>query len=69
MGTSHKKIMVLKSGDYWDGKSDQEEYRAWLFKAIEELDALARKYDGCGIRVKIKEIVPEYDLQDSECVL
>ncbi len=69
VGTSHEKIMVLKSQDYWDGKKDQEEYRRWLFDKIAELEEIALKYDGCAVRLKMKEIVPEYDLQDSECIL
>ena len=69
VATSHEKIMVLKSKDYWDGKKDQEEYRRLLFGHIAELEEIAWKYDGCAIRLKMKEIVPEYDLQDSECIL
>jgi FlaA1/EpsC-like NDP-sugar epimerase len=69
VSTSHEKIMVLKSQDYWNGKTDQEQYRQWLFDRIMELEKSAWKYDGCAIRLKMKEIVPEYDLQDSECIL
>lgn len=69
VATSHEKIMVLKSQDYWNGKKDQENYSRWLFEQIAELEKTALKYDGCAIRLKMKEIVPEYDLQDSECIL
>ncbi len=69
VATSHEKIMVLKSQDCWDGKKDQEEYRRLLFGHIAELEEIAWKHDGCAIRLKMKEIVPEYDLQDSECIL
>jgi FlaA1/EpsC-like NDP-sugar epimerase len=69
VGTSHEKIMVLKSQDCWNGKKDQKEYCRWLFDQISELEKSAGKYDGCTIRHKMKEIVPEYDLQESECIL
>jgi len=69
VATSHEKIMVLKAQDYWNGKIDQEGYSRWLFEQIAELEKIAWKYDGCAIRLKMKEIVPEYDLQDSECIL
>jgi FlaA1/EpsC-like NDP-sugar epimerase len=69
VATSHEKIMVLKLHNYWDGKKDQEAYRQWLFGKIKELEEIACQYDGCAIRLKMKEIVPEYDLQDTECIL
>ena len=36
---------------------------------IHELYALAEKQDGCGIRDKLKELVPDYTPQENECVL
>ncbi len=33
---------------------------------IEELYKFADAHDACGIREKLKEIVPEYEPQDSE---
>ncbi len=67
--TSHEKILVLKPKDYWQGNKSQEKCRQWLLEQITELEEIAWKYDGCAIRLKMKEIVPEYDLQDSECIL
>jgi FlaA1/EpsC-like NDP-sugar epimerase len=67
--TSHEKILVLKPKDYWQGNKSQEKCRQWLLGQITELEEIAWKYDGCAIRLKMKEIVPEYDLQDSECIL
>ena len=69
VATAHEKIMVLKAGDDWDGLGGQEPYRDRLTTRINELAAMAQGYDGCAIRLKIQEIVPEYDLQDSECIL
>ncbi len=68
VATSHDRIMVLKEGGGWNGFSDQEEFRRWLLGGIEELTALARAHDGPGIKRKLKEMVPEYQCQDSEYV-
>ncbi len=35
----------------------------------EELYRLADQHDACGIRAKLKELVPEYEPQESDCVL
>jgi len=67
--TEHEKIMVLRNNQMWNGYGDQEGYRRWLNEGIEELVALAEKHDGCGIREKLKEMIPEYSAQDSECVI
>jgi len=66
--TGHEKIMVLRNNG-WNGYGDQEGYRRWLLDGIEELKNLANTYDGCAIRAKLKELVPEYDPRDSECVI
>ena len=67
--TAHEKIMVLKSNDGWNGQSDQASFREWLNLNIDSLEALAKQHDACGIKEKLSEIVPEYALQDTECVL
>ena len=67
--TEHEKIMVLRNNHLWNGYGDQEGYRRWLMGGIEELVALAKLHDGCGIREKLGEMIPEYDAQDSECVI
>jgi len=53
----------------WNGYGDQEGYRRWLMDGIEELVVLGKKHDGCGIRAKLKEMIPEYSPGDSECVI
>ena len=35
---------------------------------IEALLGLAEADDGCGIKEKLGEMIPEYSAQDSECV-
>lgn len=69
VSTSHEKIMVLRSNGNWNGLGSQEAFRTWLNKQLEELYKVASCHDVCGIRDKIKEIVPEYNVQESTCVL
>ncbi len=67
--TEHEKIMVLRNKHLWDGYGDQEGYRRWLMEGIEELVELGKKHDGCGIRRKLGEMVPEYESTDSPFIL
>jgi FlaA1/EpsC-like NDP-sugar epimerase len=67
--TSHEKILVLKSNGFFDGYGDQDGFRDWLMGHLEELYRLAGTYDACAIKAKMKEIVPEYEIQDAECVI
>lgn len=69
VNTAHEKIMVLKSNNQWNGHGTQAAYRAWLMDRINELADLADLHDGCVIREKMKEIVPEYQSQNSTCVV
>ena len=67
--TEHDKIMVLKTDGRWNGYGDQEGFRRWLCEGIEELYRLADQQDGFGVRAKLKELVPEYEPQESDWVL
>ncbi len=67
--TDHNKIMVLKSTNGYNGYADQAAYRKWLFSKIDDLAYYAKNHDACGIKEKLAEIVPEYKMQDSDCVL
>jgi FlaA1/EpsC-like NDP-sugar epimerase len=69
VATNHEKIMVLKSNGNWNGRTDQAGYRQWLLSHIDELNHLAQNYDACGIKEKLAQIVPEYTMQDADCVL
>jgi len=69
VSTNHEKIMVLKSNHTWNGHADQAAYRQWLLEQIDELNQLAENHDASGIKKKLVEIVPEYTIQDSKCVL
>jgi len=68
--TKYDKIMVLRNTDNtWNGCGDQEGYRRWLLEGIEDLRRLTMNYDADDIRAKLKELLPEYQPQDRECVL
>ncbi|WP_457571543.1 polysaccharide biosynthesis protein [Desulfovulcanus sp.] len=67
VSTWHEKIMVLKpeTEDIVQSIKDRE----WLIKQIEELLYLARRFDGGTIKMKLKEIVPEYEPKETESVV
>jgi FlaA1/EpsC-like NDP-sugar epimerase len=67
--TDHDKITVIRPNQDWNGHESQDAFCSWLNPIIQDLYALAEKQDGCGIRDKLKEIVPDYTPQENECVL
>jgi FlaA1/EpsC-like NDP-sugar epimerase len=67
--TMHEKIMVLKADGKWNGFGSQEAFRKHLLDQLHDLYTMALLHDVQGIRCKMKEIVPEYEVQDSTCVL
>ena len=67
--TSHEKIMVLKANGDWNGYGTRERYHDWLMDRLNGLYAVADDHDVCVIREKMQEIVPEFKVQDSKCVL
>jgi FlaA1/EpsC-like NDP-sugar epimerase len=67
--TMHEKIMVLKAHKEWNGFGTQEAFREHLLDQIHDLYTVALVHDVHGIRQKMKEIVPEYAVQESTCVL
>ncbi len=69
VGTSHNKILVLRTSQQCNGMEDQATFHKWLMQNIEELYKFAYAHDTCGIKAKLKDIVPEYEVQDCECVL
>ncbi|MBF0204277.1 MAG: polysaccharide biosynthesis protein [Desulfamplus sp.] len=69
VSTSHEKIMVLRSNGNWNGAGNQQAFRMRLNQQLDELYKVSACHDVCGIREKIKEIVPEYNVQESNCVL
>ncbi len=66
--TGHEKILVLRderlSGDIeYYNKLDK------LDEQLRELTHLADMHDAKGIKIKLKEIVPEYTMSDDEAVV
>jgi FlaA1/EpsC-like NDP-sugar epimerase len=69
LGTEHEGIMVLRATGCFDGYGDLDGYRQWLMRHLNELYQTADTFDACAIKAKLNEIVPEYVVQDAECVL
>jgi len=68
MPTSHKKVMVLQSNGFINGAKNSEEAKKYLYNKLDQLAGLAAQHDARGIKVKLKEIVPEYTPQENESV-
>ena len=66
--TTHEKIMVLKPNG-WNGHGTQQAYHDYLMSQLSDLYTAAARHDICAIRAKMQEIVPEFKVQDSQCVL
>jgi FlaA1/EpsC-like NDP-sugar epimerase len=66
--TDHKKVMVLKSNGLFGGAKAPQEARKYLYEKLNELEIMAGKHDARGIKIKLKEIVPEYVPQENESV-
>ena len=67
--TTHEKIMVLKPNGHWNGHGTQQAYHDYLMSQLSDLYTAADQHDICAIRAKMQEIVPEFKVQDSQCVL
>lgn len=73
--TEHEKIMILHSsgsgatGHESGVKGQGGKCSGLLDQKIDELVRLANGHDARGIKKKLKEIVPEYEPQDTESVL
>ncbi len=67
--TTHDQIMVLKANGNWDSLGSQEAFRARLLGNLEELYNVGSCHDVCAIRANMTKIVPEFNVQDSLCVL
>jgi FlaA1/EpsC-like NDP-sugar epimerase len=67
--TSHEKIMVLGSNNHFNGAKNPQEARNFLYRELDELEKIAARHDAKGIKIKLKEIVPEFTPQENESVL
>jgi FlaA1/EpsC-like NDP-sugar epimerase len=68
VGTAHEKILVIKSNGCFQPHTTQEAYRHWLNERLEALYNAADTYNACLIKDCLREIVPEYQSRDEECV-
>ncbi|MEN6440743.1 MAG: nucleoside-diphosphate sugar epimerase/dehydratase [Syntrophobacter sp.] len=68
--TAHDKIMALHYNGHWNwnGMDSQDRFQKWLIPEINDLYRVAETHDACAIRRKLKELVHEYEPQDTECV-
>ncbi|RLC21576.1 MAG: polysaccharide biosynthesis protein [Deltaproteobacteria bacterium] len=69
VSTDHKNILVLEPHLCWNGMSHRETFYKWLMQGVKELCQSAEQQDACGIKKKFRELIPEYDPRDTECVL
>ena len=67
--TGHEKILVLRSNSHFNGATTPQEARKHLYRELDELAKIAARHDTKGIKIKLKEIVPEYTPQENESVL
>ena len=67
--TEHKKVMVLRNNNIFNGEKNQQEAKKQLDREIDELAKVASRHDAKGIKMKLKEIVPEYMPQENEGIL
>lgn len=66
--TSHKKVMVLKSNGFFHEAKNPTEAKKYLYDQLDELEKMAKRHDAKGIKIKLKEIVPEYLPQENDSV-
>ncbi|MDM8516319.1 nucleoside-diphosphate sugar epimerase/dehydratase [Desulfobacterales bacterium HSG16] len=69
VSTEHEKILVLKPNWDWNGHHDIDGYRKWIMLGLEDLYNVAQKHEECDIKAKLRTLVPEYEPQDTECIL
>jgi FlaA1/EpsC-like NDP-sugar epimerase len=67
--TVHEKVMVLRSNSHFNGAKNSQEACKNLYRELDELAKIAARHDAKGIKIKLKEIVPEYTPQENESVL
>ena len=66
--TGHEKVMALRSNNCFNGAKNPQEARKHLYHDLDELEKIAVRQDAKGIKIKLKEIVPEYTPQENESV-
>jgi FlaA1/EpsC-like NDP-sugar epimerase len=66
--TGHEKVMALRSNNCFNGAKNPQEARKHLYHDLDELEKIAVRQDAKGIKIKLKELVPEYTPQENESV-
>jgi len=67
--TIHEKVMVLRSNNHCNDSQLLLETKEKLDRAIDELIKDSQRHDTKTIKMKLKEIVPEYTPQENDAVL
>ncbi len=67
--TEHEKIMMIRADARFEEFGGRQGYRSWLSERIEELYRAADACDAAAVKERLREIVPEYELQSAESVL
>jgi FlaA1/EpsC-like NDP-sugar epimerase len=67
--TEHENIMVLRTNGLFNGAKNSQDAKKYLYHEIDELVKIATRHDAKSIKIKLKEIVPEYTPQEGEGVL
>jgi FlaA1/EpsC-like NDP-sugar epimerase len=69
--TSHEKIVTLGYNGHWNwgGFSSQHKFRNWLDKGLQDLYRTSATRDPIAIREKLKQLIPEYTPEETDCVL
>jgi hypothetical protein len=60
--------MALHSNNCFNGAKNPQEARKHLYHDLDELEKIAVRQDAKGIKIKLKELVPEYTPQENESV-
>jgi FlaA1/EpsC-like NDP-sugar epimerase len=66
--TSHEKIMLLKCKGKLNGNGvhQRQDFGNRLKYELEDLCRIAKTYDACAIKGKLKQLVPEYNPEDMD---
>jgi hypothetical protein len=61
--------MILRSNSHFNSAKNLQETRKNLYRELDKLTEIAARHDANGIKIKLKEIVPEYTPQENKSVL
>ena len=67
--TGNEKVMVLRSNTHFNGAKNPQDACKHLYYELDELTKIAARHDAKCIKMKLKEIVPEFTPQENESVI